>query len=96
VAENLSIVQPVTIVVLASDVKKPVRVDLVKGSWDDPLRSGQTDTSGRLEFRTRTEGNMGILVRSTGTEPAPYVIAMWVGPEMPSRPKTIFKAKGRQ
>ena len=95
-AESLSIVQPVTIVVVASDVKKPVLVDLVKGSWDEPLRSGKTDSSGRLVFRTRTEGAMGILVRSAGSDPAPYVVTMWVGPESLSKPASPFKAKRRR
>lgn len=91
-AENLSVVQPVSVLVIATDAARPIRADLVKGSWDEPLRSGTTDASGRVVFNTRTEGNMGILVRSADGQPASYKLAVWVGDETPGEPASIFTA----
>jgi hypothetical protein len=91
VAESLSVVQPVRVAVVASDPSRPVRASLHKGSWDEPLRSGVTDDQGHLVFDTRTEGNMGILIRSADDRPAAYQMAMWVGDEMPSQPASIFR-----
>lgn len=92
VTGNLSVVQPVTVLAIAADTAEPVRVDLVKGRWDEALRSGTTDASGRLVLKTRTEGNLGILVRSASGNPASYVVAVWAGDEMPSEPAPIFTA----
>jgi hypothetical protein len=90
-AEDLSVVQPVRVTVVAIDPSMPVRASLVKGGWDEPLESGTTDAGGQLIFNTRTEGNMGILVQSAGTEPAGYRLAVWVGPELPSGPPSLFR-----
>jgi hypothetical protein len=92
--EDLSVVQPVRVAVVALDPSKPVRVSLVKGGWDEPLESGTTDAGGQLIFNARTEGNMGILVQSAAGQPAEYRLAVWVGPEMPGEPPTIFKTSG--
>lgn len=92
VAENLSVVQPVTVLAIAADRADPVRVDLVKGGWDEARRSGTTGEDRRLVFKTRTEGSLGIVVRSAGDQPASYVLAVWAGDEMPSEPPSMFRA----
>lgn len=90
VAENLSVVQPVTVLAIARDNSAPIRVDLVKGSWDRSLRSATTGDSDRVVFKTRTEGNLGILIRAASDTPAPFALVVWAGDEMPSEPAPIF------
>ena len=82
--ENLTLVQPVAVGVVADDPSKPIEVKLSKYDFESTDRNGTTDSSGRASFRLRTEGDLRILVRSTTSEPAPYSLMVWVGEEVPS------------
>jgi hypothetical protein len=82
--ENINLMQPVAVGVVADDPSKPIEVKLSKYDFESTDRNGTTDGRGVASFRFRTEGDLRILVRSTTPEPAPYSLMVWVGEEVPS------------
>jgi hypothetical protein len=95
--EDLSVLQPVQVALLAKDPEQDVRLQLSKFDWNVAERKGSTNGTGRQVFKTRTQGDLKILVTApkAGT---PYQLVVWVGdevqPEMKS-PFVPFKKKGQ-
>lgn len=79
--ERLSVLQPVTVAVVAEHVGDPIEVVLAKDRWDEKIRSGVTGPDGKLVMQLRTESELRIIVRSAG-DPKPYGLMVWVGDDV--------------
>jgi len=80
VAENLSILQPVVVTVLAKDPDDDVRVSLSKYRYDESDRSGTTKGEGMYTTRLRTQGDLKVVVSSP--DPKPFQLVVWAGDEV--------------
>lgn len=84
--ENLSVLQPVTVTLIARNPGDEIRLALGKYRYDEPDRTATTDAEGVARERLRTQGELKIEVSSSGA-PKPYLLSVWVGkevtPEMP-------------
>jgi hypothetical protein len=94
VVENMSILRPVAVAIVADDASRAVVVSLVKGNWNEPERSQTTDSQGVALMRLRTEGNFGIHVRPADGGPVRYSLVVWAGDEMPREPEPVLVAAG--
>lgn len=78
--ENLEIMQPVAVTVLTKDASHDVKVQLAKYEWDKNFsKEGSTKGKTSLTFKTRTAGDLKILVSSPDAEPRPFQLVVWVG-----------------
>lgn len=78
VVENLTVLQPVEVLVVTRDPADAVKVQVAKVLWDSPEREGWTTGSGAASFRFRTEGDFKVTV----TAPArsrDYQLVVWAG-----------------
>jgi hypothetical protein len=82
VVENLDILQPVAVAVVAREPSRTLRVQLLKYDWGQPDQSSLTDADGVASFRVRTQGDLKIFVGPEGHQPAPYYMVVWVGDEI--------------
>jgi len=82
VVENLDILQPVAVAVVAREPSRALRLQLLKYDWSQPEQSAVTDSDAVASFRVRTQGDMKILVKPEGVQPAPYYLIVWVGDEI--------------
>ena len=98
ILENLSILQPVEVTLLAKDDKAELNLQLSKFDWKNPDRSGSTKGTGSATFHVSTQGDLKIQVSASQSE-TPYQLAVWVGdelqPPMPPAfvPKERFKGR---
>jgi hypothetical protein len=84
VVENLTILQPVQLVVVTKKAGEDVKVELSKHLWDQVEEEGTTGATGSVIFKFRTEGDMKIKVTSADGQSHPYQLALWVGdPQQP-------------
>lgn len=86
--EDLGILQPVAVTLLARDQAADVTLQLLKDRWDTPHRSGSTKGTGQQAFRVRTQGEMKIMI--TAPQPTPYLLAVWVGSDIKLPMKAAF------
>ncbi|OQA34537.1 MAG: hypothetical protein BWY57_00393 [Betaproteobacteria bacterium ADurb.Bin341] len=94
VLENLSILQPVEVTLLAKDDRAELKLQLGKFDWKNPDRSGSTKGSGSATFHVRTEGDLKIQVSASQPE-TPYQLAVWVGDEVQPPMSPAFVSKER-
>lgn len=80
VAENLSILQPVVVTVLAKNPDDDVRVSLSKYRYDESDRSGTTKGEGMYTTRLRTQGDLKVVV--SAPDPRPFQLVVWAGDEV--------------
>jgi hypothetical protein len=78
--DDLSIVQPVAVLVLAKNPEDDLSLQLLKDRWDRAHRTGSTKGTGQVSFAVRTQGEMRILV--TAPTPTPYQLLVWSGDEI--------------
>jgi hypothetical protein len=84
VVENLTILQPVQLIVLTKKAGENVKVELSKHLWDQVEQEATTEATGTAVFKFRTEGDMKIKVSSADGQSHPYQIILWVGdPQQP-------------
>lgn len=88
--QDLDLMQPVAVTLVAAGAAAPVRLEIVKGEWDNVFRSCETDAAGSCEVRFRTQGNFGIKVQSSASSPAGYELAVWVGEEVKAVPANLL------
>jgi hypothetical protein len=86
--EDLGILQPVAVTLLAKDPAADVTLQLLKDRWDTPHRSGSTKGTGQQAFRVRTQGELKIMV--TAAQPTPYLLVVWVGDDIKLPMKSAF------
>jgi hypothetical protein len=90
--QNLDILQPVAVALVAREPALPMKLQLMKHNpvklpfmkhdWNQPDRSGVTDAKGVATFRVRTQGDMKIRVTSETPQGGPYSLVVWAGDEM--------------
>jgi hypothetical protein len=76
--ENLEILSPIAVTVLAKDPSHDIQVKLGK-EWDKADREGSTKGKGFVTFKLRTAGDLRILISSPDSEPRPFQAVVWVG-----------------
>jgi hypothetical protein len=88
--QDLDLMQPVAVALVAADAGQPVRLEIAKGEWDQVFRSCETDGSGACEVRFRTQGNFGIRVLPASASSSSYQLAVWVGDEARAVPTNVI------
>jgi hypothetical protein len=87
--QNLEIVQPIGLSVVAMRDDTPVEMVLGRDRWDESIRKASTD-KGAAGFKLRTQGDIRITVKSTSGAPAQYLLIAWVGdPVKPAVPSVL-------
>lgn len=85
--ENLEILSPVAVTVLAKDPGHQIEVKLGK-EWDKVDRQGSTKGKGFVTFKLRTAGDLKIQISSPDSEPRPFQAIVWAGdvakPQLPA------------
>jgi hypothetical protein len=76
--ENIEILSPVAVTILAKDPSHDITVKLGK-EWDKPDRTGSTKGKGFVTFKLRTAGDLRIQISSPDAEPRPFQAVVWVG-----------------
>lgn len=87
VAENLSILQPVALTVLARDPSDDIRVSLSKYRYDQADRSGTTKGTGMYTTKLRTQGDLKVVVASPDRRP--FQLVVWAGGEVERSMKPV-------
>ena len=90
VAENVSILQPIVVTVLAKDPGDDVRLGLSKDRYDQADRTGTTKGTGIYTTRLRTQGDLKVVVSSP--TPTPFQLVVWAGDEVTRPIKPIVVA----
>jgi hypothetical protein len=78
---ELSILQPVVVMLLSQDAADDLTLSLFKGDWTTVRRTGSTKGSGIARFEFRTQGGVNILLRGSST-PVPFALVVWAGNEL--------------
>lgn len=79
--ENLNMLIPVSVTLVAKNPTDDIRLALTKLGWAKPEREGSTGKDGFVNFRFRTQGEFKIAVSAEG-EAKPYQLVAWVGDEV--------------
>lgn len=79
VVENLTILQPVQLMVLTPKAGENLKVQVSKHLWDKVEQEGSTGATGAAVFKFRTEGDIKIKVVSADGESHAYQLICWVG-----------------
>jgi hypothetical protein len=80
--ENLLVLQPITVTVVAKNKGDKIHVALAKLKWDEKHKEGTTGADRKVILKTRTQGDFRVIVTSPdGGEPKPYYLMVWVGDE---------------
>jgi len=90
VVENLTILQPVQLVVATRKAGENVKVQLSKVRWDQVEQEATTEATGAAVFKFRTEGDVKIKVTSGDGQPHTYQIVCWVGDAQKPPQKSPF------
>ncbi len=93
-AENLSILQPVTVTVLAKTPDQDLQVTLAKYRFDQSDRKGSTKGKGIYTTHLRTQGDLRIIV--TAPRPTPFQLVVWAGKEVERPMKPVVVANARR
>jgi hypothetical protein len=80
IVENLTILQPVEVLVVTRDPSDDVKVQICKVLWDQPEREASTKGTGAAHFAFRSEGDVRIRV-SAPARPRAYQLVVWAGDE---------------
>jgi len=88
--ENLLVLQPIVVTVVAQNKGDKLHVTLAKMRWDDKQMEGTTGKDGKLILKTRTQGDLRVIVTSEGGgDPKPYYLMVWVGDEIKPQLKPV-------
>jgi len=81
--EDLSILQPVTVVLWTLDNNDDIEVALAKDRFDadDVKVKASSKGRGAVVHKVRTQGDLRFMVRAVG-DPKPYRMVVWVGDEV--------------
>jgi hypothetical protein len=89
-AENISILQPIVVTVLAKNPDDDVRVGLSKYRYDQFDRTGSTKGKGIYTTRLRTQGDLKVVV--SAPTPTPFQLVVWAGDEVQRQMKPVVVA----
>jgi hypothetical protein len=89
-AENISILQPIVVTVLAKSPDDDVRVGLSKYRYDQFDRTGSTKGKGIYTTRLRTQGDLKVVV--SAPTPTPFQLVVWAGDEVQREMKPVVVA----
>jgi hypothetical protein len=93
--ENLSIMQPVDVVLWTLDNDDDIEVALAKDRFDDVILRASSKGRGAVLHRVRTEGDLRFIVRAIG-QPRPYRMVVYVGDEVnPPVPSILVPGAAR-
>ena len=81
ILSNLSIFQPVKVIVTAKDPARPVSLRLGKFGWDEKEGGGTTDQRGGFSTQFRTQGDL--LFSVAAPKGGDYTLTVWRGIEVP-------------
>ncbi|HEY5948355.1 MAG TPA: hypothetical protein VIV40_22820 [Kofleriaceae bacterium] len=83
ITENVLVLQPIVVTVVAKHKGDKIHVALAKSSWDEKLKEGTTGADGKAILKTRTQGDLRVIVTSAdGGDPKPYYLIVWIGDEI--------------
>ena len=81
--ENILVLQPITVTVVAKNKGDKIHVALAKLKWDEKHMEGTTGADGKVILKTRTQGDLRVVVTNPeGGEPKPYYLMVWIGDEL--------------
>jgi len=87
---ELSILQPVTVMLLSAGDADDLTLSLYKKEWSNARRTGSTRGTGISRFEFRTQGGFNILLRGAAAE-TPFALLVWVGEELrPPMPDVVL------
>lgn len=87
--ENLSIIQPVIVTLLARNKEDDVKLQLSKYRFDQADKTASTKGTGKATIKLRTQGEMKIVV--SGADPMAYQLLIWAGEEVkPELPPVVL------
>ena len=89
-AENVSILQPIVVTVLAKSPDDDVRVGLSKYRYDQFDRTGSTKGTGIYTTRLRTQGDLKVVV--SAPTPTPFQLVVWAGDQVTREMKPVVVA----
>jgi hypothetical protein len=78
--EATEVMQPITVAVYTQKPEDDVRVQIVKGDWDKPVREARTGDTRIAEHNFRTFD--GFNIRVDADKPTEYQLVVWVGNEL--------------
>jgi hypothetical protein len=81
VVGELSILQPIVVMLLARDEADDLTLSLFKSDWKNVRRTASTRGSGIARFEFRTQGGVNILLRG-GSTATPFALVVWAGEEL--------------
>jgi hypothetical protein len=88
--ENLLVLQPITVTVVAKNKGDKIHVEIAKMRWDDKKMEGTTGENRKVILKTRTQGDLRVIVTNPdGGEPKPYYLMVWVGDEHKPKLKPV-------
>ena len=90
VVENLTILQPVQLIVATKKAGENVKVQLSKTLWDQVEQEATTEATGAAVFKFRTEGDVKIKVTSGDGQEHVYQLFCWVGDAQQPSQKSPF------
>jgi hypothetical protein len=86
---ELSILQPIMVMLLARDEADDLSVALFKKDWTTGRRSATTRGSGMASLEFRTQGGVNIQIRSAAAG-TPFALVVWAGTELhPTMPDVV-------
>jgi hypothetical protein len=80
IVENLTILQPVEVLVVTRNPSDDVKVQICKVLWDQPEREASTKGTGAAHFAFRSEGDVRIKITAPSGAGA-YQLVVWAGDE---------------
>lgn len=89
---GISIYSPVYVIVSSKEADKKLDIRLCKMNWNNPDRSGSTNSSGIWSDKFKTETDFGIMVIAR-EKPSDYSLMVWVGDEAKFELPTVFSGK---
>lgn len=88
--ENLLVLQPIVVTVVAQNKGDKLHLTLAKMRWDDKQMEGSTGKDGKVILKTRTQGDLRVIVTAEGGgDPKPYYLMVWVGDEIKPQLKPV-------
>lgn len=81
VVGELSILQPIVVMLLAREEADDLTLSLFKKDWTNVRRTASTRGSGIARFEFRTQGGVNIMLRGASAE-TPFALVVWAGDEL--------------
>jgi len=82
VLSQLSILQPVAVTLLSRETNPTLEILLHSPGWKDTVRAAALDGDVKRTFKFRTQGEVGITVRSPDDRRQRFDLVAWVGSEV--------------